>query len=202
MQPDVMEFSQHPLSPLRSSGWPVLDSPAGDNLKGLDNATASLLSLDELEADHRSEGSEDRSLEIQTPAWLTNADFDLNAFHSSILNASSEWLPDDLPHFDKVNPVQSTTLVPLRRQDAVRRHWFTFLPSHDSGNTKTIANSRINSPWSSKPSPPYQGTPESNTRAPRIPAKQGAQSRPTRHPFVPATAFYAGHLRAEASPTA
>lgn len=115
-QPNVIKFPQLSPSPLGSAGWPVVDSLVGNNPNSLDNTTSSLLNLDQLEA------------------WLTSTDFDLSAFHSSMLNATLEGNVGRL-HSDEVDPDHPTKNTRSPGQAAVRRHWFTFLLSHDSGNT-------------------------------------------------------------------
>jgi hypothetical protein len=74
-------------------------------------------------------------------------DFELNAFHRSIIETSLGFPLDDIdpPQLEQIGfPFQSPRNVSSHREDTVREHWFTFLAPHRPGDLTKDSESQKN----------------------------------------------------------
>ena len=132
-QPDLAGFSAHALTAPMNPAWSAISSSAGHHSEGLNNTASGDLNLNAFDGRHGGNDFQETSPNFQTPTWQTSADFELNAFHRSILDTSFGWPLDDLsrPQLEQFDlPSNSPQNLSSHREDSVQQHWFTSLPPH------------------------------------------------------------------------
>lgn len=127
--------SAHALAVPMDPTWHAISSAAGNHPDGLNITASGGLGLSGPVFDGR-RGDDDfqgASPNFQTPPWQTSADFELEAFHRSIIDSSLVWPVEDLgqPQLEQLDlPSSPPQNASPPRQDSVQQHWFTHLPPH------------------------------------------------------------------------